>query len=309
MTKINNKSNERMKHYQGNIYYGEANKIHYIVKYDNQTSMYSIGFNITIDEKTIQTLTKEIKKLNNEVIVKYKNSVLSLDGPCTNKKYLLEIINPLLDECTTLLKDGAKEVCKHCKKHKKVFLVDNDGEINYLCDDCFSEYITEAEIKEKNSKKIKQRTLLGIVGACIGIIPGMLTWFFLGYLNIETGLAGIIIAIGAALGFKKMSRTFKLSGIFITTLISIAAILISHELNCSFYIYNLFKQNYLINIVDAFKSIPYYLKTIPDFKKMFYEDLITGYVLSLVGMFSAYSFYRQSIYTYNIKKIGDKNEK
>ena len=199
-------------------------------------------------------------------------------------------------------------MCKHCKQPKKLYLVNNDGEICYLCNDCYNEYLKEAKFKVESSKKSKQNTILGIIGALIGTIPGILSWFFLGFLNIENGLAAIIIAIGASLGFKWLGKNMKTSGMIISVAIALLTIFVAHELNCTYYIYKLYKQDYMISLCDAYKSIPYYLNTISDFKKMFINQLISGYILSIAGIFSAYSLHRQSIYTCDIKKIGGKNE-
>ena len=164
------------------------------------------------------------------------------------------------------------------------------------------------KFKVESSKKSKQNTILGIIGALIGTIPGILSWFFLGFLNIENGLAAIIIAIGASLGFKWLGKNMKTSGMIISVAIALITIFVAHELNCTYYIYKLYKQDYMISLWDAYKSIPYYLNTISDFKKMFINQLISGYILSIAGIFSAYSLHRQSIYTCDIKKIGGKNE-
>ena len=111
--------------------------------------------------------------------------------------------------------------------------------------------------------------------------------------------------MGAALGFKHFGKVMKVSGLIISIIIGLLGVLIAHELNCSIYIYNLYKTDFLINLWDAYKSIPYYLSRNNEFKESFTNALSIGLILSIIGIFSSYSLYRQSIYTYQIKRIGE----
>ena len=59
-------------------------------------------------------------------------------------------------------------------------------------------------------------------------------------------------------------------------------------------------------IIDAYKAIPYYLNTVKEFHKIFNNGLLTGYLLSIIGVFTSYSLQRQNVNTYEIRKIGEK---
>ena len=153
--------------------------------------------------------------------------------------------------------------------------------------------------------KVRERILPGILGAFIGIIPGIIAWCLLSYLNVEAGIAGIFITMGSALGYKWLGKSVKVPGMIISVLVGFFGVLVAHELSSSIYIYQLYKGSYLINLWNAYKAIPYYLNTVADFKKLFFNQLYTGHLLSLVGVFSTYSLHRQSIYSYDIKRIGE----
>ena len=64
--------------------------------------------------------------------------------------------------------------------------------------------------------------------------------------------------------------------------------------------------DYIIKLIDAYKAIPYYLNTISEFHKLFNNGLLTGYLLSIIGIFTSYSLQRQNANTYEIRKIGEK---
>ena len=291
--------------YGGNIYAGNINKFNYLIKYDDTSLVYNLYFNI-LGKEDIKELNKKLKNIDKEITIIYKNNVLSVVGSLQEIKELHETINPILESITEYLKsNGYKEICKHCKQVKKVYLTDNDGEINYFCDDCYKEFIKIAEYKKNNSKNAKEHLLKGVLGAIVGTIPGILLWFLLSYLKLEPGIAGIFITMGAALGFKHFAKVMKISGLVISILIGLLGVIIAHELNCSIYIYNLYKEDFLINIWDAYKSIPYYLSRDSEFKTSFTNGLSVGLILSVIGIFSSYSLYRQSIYSYQIKRIGE----
>ena len=73
------------------------------------------------------------------------------------------------------------------------------------------------------------------------------------------------------------------------------------------YQVNLLKRKEdVIRLIDAYKAIPYYLNTVSEFHKIFNNGLLTGYLLSIIGVFTSYSLQRQNANTYEIRKIGEK---
>lgn len=288
-----------------NIFAGSIADYHFLIKYDNQSSVYTLSFSVEID--SITKLTNSIKKEIKDAIVSYNNKNLNIVGSVTNKKYLPEIINPLLEIVGKYLKENkALEVCRHCKEVKKVFLVDNDSEISFYCNDCYKIIKKATNYKKEKYNKSKENILLGIIGAIIGTIPGILLWVLFGFIGIEPGIAGIAITMGSAVFYKKFAHNIKLPGIIISTVIGLFMVLVAHEINCAIYIYNLYKSDYVIRLIDAYKAIPYYLNTVSEFHKIFNNGLLTGYLLSIIGVFTSYSLQRQNANTYEIRKIGEK---
>lgn len=289
-----------------NIFAGNISDYHFLIKYDSQSSVYTISFSIEMNND-IAKLTTNIKKEIKEAIVSYNNKNLNIVGSVTNKKYLPEIINPLLEIVGKYLKENnALEVCRHCKEVKKTFLVDNDSEISFFCNDCYKLIKKATNYKKEKYNKSKENILLGTIGAIIGTIPGIMLWILFGFIGIEPGIAGIAITMGSAVFYKKFACNIKLPGIIISTIIGLFMVIVAHEINCAIYIYNLYKADYVIKLLDAYKAIPYYLNTVPEFHKIFNNGLLTGYLLSIIGIFTSYSLQRQNANTYEIRKIGDK---
>lgn len=305
MKKIANKIGSNTVYCGSNIFAGNLDKYHFLIKYDNQSSVYTLSFSIDV-KKDIKKLADSIKKINKDAIISYNNKNLQIVGSVTNKKFLPEIINPLLEVTKKYLDNAeAKEVCRHCKEVKETFLVNNDCEISFFCDDCYNEIKKSINYKKEKYNKLKENIFLGIIGSVIGCIPGILLWILFGFIGIEPGIAGIAITMGSAVFYKKFAHNIKLPGIIISTVIGLFMVFVAHELNSAIYIYNLYKDEYIISLFDAYKAIPYYLKTIKDFPKLFTSGLISGYILSVIGIFTSYSLQRQNANTYEIKKIGD----
>ena len=200
----------------------------------------------------------------------------------------------------------AKEVCRHCKEAKKTYLVDNDSEISFYCNDCYKLIKKATNYKKEKYNKSKENILLGTLGAIIGTIPGIILWILFGFIGIEPGIAGIAITMGSAVFYKKFAHNIKLPGIIISTMIGLFMVLVAHEINCAIYIYNLYKADYVIKLLDAYRAIPYYLNTVREFHKIFNNGLLTGYLLSIIGVFTSYSLQRQNANTYEIRKLGEK---
>lgn len=289
-----------------NIFAGTTDDYHFLIKYDSQSSVYTLSFSIKMDSN-ITKLTNSIKKEIKDAIVSYNNKNLNIVGSVTNKKYLPEIINPLLEIIGNYLKDNmAKEVCRHCKEAKKTYLVDNDSEISFYCNDCYKLIKKATNYKKEKYNKSKENILLGTLGAIIGTIPGITLWILFGFIGIEPGIAGIAITMGSAVFYKKFAHNIKLPGIIISTMIGLFMVLVAHEINCAIYIYNLYKADYVIKLLDAYRAIPYYLNTVREFHKIFNNGLLTGYLLSIIGVFTSYSLQRQNANTYEIRKLGEK---
>ena len=289
-----------------NIFAGTTDDYHFLIKYDSQSSVYNLSFSIEMDSN-ITKLTNSIKKEIKDAIVSYNNKNLNIVGSVTNKKYLPEIINPLLEIIGNYLKDNmAKEVCRHCKEAKKTYLVDNDSEISFYCNDCYKLIKKATNYKKEKYNKSKENILLGTLGAIIGTIPGIILWILFGFIGIEPGIAGIAITMGSAVFYKKFAHNIKLPGIIISTMIGLFMVLVAHEINCAIYIYNLYKADYVIKLLDAYRAIPYYLNTVREFHKIFNNGLLTGYLLSIIGVFTSYSLQRQNANTYEIRKLGEK---
>ena len=289
-----------------NIFAGSIKDYHFLIKYDSQSSVYTLSFSIEMNSN-ITKLTNSIKKEVKDAIVSYNNKNLNIVGSVTNKKYLPEMINPLLEIVGNYLeKVEALEVCRHCKEAKKTHLVDNDSEISFYCNDCYKLIEKSANYKKEKYNKSKENIPLGTIGAILGTIPGIILWILFGFIGIEPGIAGIAITMGSAVFYKKFAHNIKLPGIIISTIIGLFMVLVAHEINCAIYIYDLYKSDYVIKLFDAYKAIPYYLNTVSEFHKTFNNGLLTGYLLSIIGVFTSYSLQRQNANTYEIRKIGEK---
>ena len=306
MKKIAEKIGTDTKYCGSNIFAGSLKDYHFLIKYDSQSSVYTLSFSVEMSNNTTK-LTNSIKKEVKDAIVSYNNKNLNIVGSVTNKKYLPEIINPLLNIIGDYLeKNKALEVCRHCKEAKKIYLVDNDSEISFFCNDCYKIIEKSANYKKEKYNKAKENIGLGIIGAILGTIPGIILWILFSLIGIEPGIAGIAITMGSAVFYKKFANNIKLPGIIISSFVGLFMVLVAHEINCAIYIYNLYKADYVIKLMDAYKAIPYYLNTISEFRKIFNNGLLTGYLLSIIGVFTSYSLQRQNANTYEIRKIGEK---
>ena len=88
-----------------NNFAGSIMDYHFLIKYDSQSSVYTLSFSVELDND-ITKLNNNIKKEIKDAIVSYNNKNLNIVGSVTDKKYLPEIINPLLEIIGKYLKDN-----------------------------------------------------------------------------------------------------------------------------------------------------------------------------------------------------------
>lgn len=123
------------------------------------------------------------------------------------------------------------------------------------------------------SEEVKSNSLLGIVGALAGALTGAVLWVVLYQAGIVASIAGIAIITLACKGYDLLSRRLDGKGIVFCIIIAVLVLTASHFLCWGFEIYDVFKEEYAITLMDAIVSVP----------EMVYEnDLLIGFVRDLM---------------------------
>ena len=293
---------ENYKYYYG-AYYSKCNGYDIIIKYDYASLIYNLYFNVK-GKEDIDALNKLLTKKGEYIVAKYKNNLLTISQACDHSRDIPKLINNILDDVTNYLKDNNyKNICKTCDKDEKTSLVSIDDNIKFVCNKCIKNIENSYQKELQENKKIKENIPLGIVGAIAGCIPGLLLWFLLTYLMINPTVVALIIMFGSAYFYRYMAKSMKLPGLIISVLIGFIFIILANEITNAYYLYNEYVSQYNINILDAYKSIPYYLQTNDVFKHTYNQNLILTIMFFIFGSFTNIGIFRRYLATNKVKKM------
>lgn len=132
---------------------------------------------------------------------------------------------------------------------------------------------------------MKDNVFLGILGAVFGALIGSVLWAVLGQVGFIAGIAGYAIVYCSIKGYKLLGRHVSKKGILICVIFSMLMILAAEYVSTGIAIYQAFREDYYITIVDALKSVPEFLKE-SDMRNELLKTLAVGYGLAIWASFS-----------------------
>lgn len=261
----------------------------YTISITNNNSIYIIDFPIKVNDNSeinkinefLNKLKKEYKKLNYAM---YKNHTVKLQYNPKSKKYknpeiIISILNSLVDFSVV---NSFKSCCEFCGDENNIspFLLEQS--IVPCCKNCQIE-IKNNITENQNNYQIKKNNILGgIVGGFIGALIGSILWIIIYQMNYLSAIAGLVIAICCIKGYQLFGGKLNLSGIIITSVITLFMVYFANHLSLAVSIYSEFKSYYDITFFNALSSVPAFL-TEPEIKSGFIQDLIMGYILTIAG--------------------------
>lgn len=142
-----------------------------------------------------------------------------------------------------------------------------------------NDYTTESTYSEE----VRSNPFLGIVGALVGALAGAVLWIVLYQIGIIASIAGIAIIALACKGYDMLSKRLDGKGIVFCIIIAALVLIAAHFFCWGFEIYNLYKEDYGITLVDAVLSVPE-MVSFNGLTLEFIKELLIGFVLIGVGV-------------------------
>lgn len=125
----------------------------------------------------------------------------------------------------------------------------------------------------------KENVFLGIIGAIIGAIPGVLLWILIGQLGRVAVICGVAIAIGALYGYAFLGKNISKTGLIVCGIV----VLVATFVGIQFDYYLTFMRVYELTLPEAMYVMQYALAEDASFRGSYIVNLVLGYLCSIVG--------------------------
>ena len=120
---------------------------------------------------------------------------------------------------------------------------------------------------------------------------------------INPTVTALIIMFGSAYFYKYMAKSMKLPGLIISVLIGFIFIILANEFTNAFTLYNDYINQYNINLIDAYKAMPYYLQNNELFRHTYNQNLLLSIMFSVFGSFTNIGIFRRYVATNKVKVL------
>lgn len=248
----------------------------------------------------------------NELRCKYKGiSVASYEdyrikinyAPKLKKQNKTEIIMNIIDEILNFAQTNSfVSCCEICGESNVMAPLIVNGVITSCCVNCRLDMKNSIAMNQQTQREKKSNIIGGIVGSLIGALIGSIIWIIIYQLGYIAAVGGLAIAICSIKGYELFGGKLNLTGIIITSIITIMLVYLAQHVSLGIDIYNAYKE-FDITIFDAIRSVPEFLAE-ESIMRPFLTDLIVGYILTLIGSVSYISrAYKQSNYKIDVQEI------
>jgi hypothetical protein len=218
-----------------------------------------------------QSAVNYIKALHAEIPCNYKNDALNVLVPV---KEGITLLKNVLDEITAYFTDNGFSPCDIIIEEPKFR----------------SESANTADTSGKLKSRKKENVILGLIGALIGTIPGIILWIIIGQLGFVAALCGALISLGALTGYAYFGKGFGRAGMVISGLTIILAAFLAICLNYTVYIMRYQQISFALSIY----ILKIMVTTISNFRADFIKSIALGYLFTFIGAFTVYSKLRLS---------------
>lgn len=188
-------------------------------------------------------------------------------------------LREILSFCQT---NGVAPCCRYCGAHIPVHAYGVDGQVDYLCDSCYS-YL-EQHAQDDHKKRFGNRAT-GMIGAVIGSLLGVVLWVVLYEMNFIAGIAGLAMLLFALKGYQLLGGTVDTAGVVICVIISVLMLLVAENVTLIVEVFKLYRESYSFvstSDLDIFSIVRVGWAS-PEIRGGMLADLAMGYFLYFIS--------------------------
>jgi len=137
----------------------------------------------------------------------------------------------------------------------------------------------------QNSTSENDNILLGVIGAILGSIPGLLVWLLLSKLGVIAAISGIILISGTLLGYKLFAKQISTFGFIFCIVLVLFMVYFATKLSWCIEIYSECKD--FLTFKECFSEFSLLLKS-ADCTGSFIKDILMGYLITAISAGAAF---------------------
>ncbi|MBR5970910.1 MAG: hypothetical protein IK016_11300 [Lachnospiraceae bacterium] len=270
--------------------YGQRGAYPLAVEYNNNTytisaSVSQAGMAPTAD--AIKQGIKECKPIHRCVVKGYHVFFL-LRGAATKKRFQEMLEEALQWIPVYFSRNGYSPCCEQCGQITETSGYNVKGRAALLCPSCFSNVsnsLAEAQLEEETKG---ENIVAGLVGALLGSLVGGLAIVLIGQLGFISGISGVVMGVCTLYGYRMLGGKLTVKGIVISALVMVGMVYLSNRIVYAIEIMKAVNEEYgsygiSFSFFDAFKTLPDFVKELPELKSVYYSDLFKTYAFTALG--------------------------
>lgn len=263
------------------VAYGYVSGLKYMITFQPQQRQYILMTTLKT-ENEMGALNQALEAMDKgEFInwVSYQEEAVIVNVKA-HKALTASIMMDILNQVSSLIiQNGYVQCCRFCGEEKDVEVCSINGTLNLMCSECFS----KVEITQEPVKKVN--TPLGILGALVGSLIGIIAWVVIYKLGYIAGITGFIMAFGCFKGYQMLGGRMDKKGVWISLGISIVMLAVAEMISLGLEIYTVYGEYVSLSLIDAFRLLPYMLGE-GEVLGAVVEDLLFGYVFMALASFT-----------------------
>ena len=136
-----------------------------------------------------------------------------------------------------------------------------------------------------NDTSKRENILLGIIGAILGSIPGLIVWLLLSKLGVIAAISGVILIAGTLLGYSFFAKKVSALGFIFCIAVVLFMVFFATKLSWCIEIHSEFKD--FLTFKECFSDFSSLLKA-AECTGLFIRDLFMGYLITAISAVAAF---------------------
>lgn len=261
-----------------NVVTGTQNGYTFVLS-ERENKEIAVLFSVKSNYDRKEELTSALKEVQNKIpeliFYTYAGTKVKINlniKKAQDSEKLYQVIQEVSQSLQSL---DFQNCCQLCEMQGTVLPASIKGEAGIFCDNCFNREL-------QNAQNTSGNVGLGIIGAFLGSLIGVIIWILIYQFNIIAGIAGYFMFYFAFKGYQLLGKKKDKKGVIISLLISIVMLLVAEGLGITIA----FIREFNVSFSEAVQLINVVMQDSEGLMAII-RDVILGYVLMIAASYSS----------------------